>query len=444
MEYQRIAVDAGSVTIGMYVSMLDRPWLETPFIFQGFEVKAQDEIDMLQRHCNWVYVDIERSSLPQAQFRHLIQAQRTRRQTSGHGAQKAVHEPGRWLLMLRRWLARFGLRTQQVADRTTAETGYPILSTVRGEAPDAQAAYTQLAQQHARAVERASLNNDVNIAALRRAVRPAVESVLRNPDAMAWTVFSRKRRRENNVRAIGTAVWCMIFGRHLCFDRQQIEELALGGLLLDIGYVRLSQPLQETRGELTPEQKLAMTSHVQLGEDIVARSNGVPDAVIEMVSCHHERADGSGYPQGLQGMKIPAYGRIAGIADAYDAMTTENTYSPAYSAYDAARTLNELRDKHFAAEVVEQFLKAIGMFPTASIVELSDGTVGVVLEQNRSNALKPKVMVLAHKDKGPLSQSKIIELRDLPVDVTHSNAVWIVAGHEHGAFGIDPISLFRG
>jgi hypothetical protein len=161
-----------------------------------------------------------------------------------------------------------------------------------------------------------------------------------------------------------------------------------------------------------------------------------------MVSCHHERFDGSGYPRGLYGNQIPPFGRIAGIADCYDAMTSETPYSKPMAAYDAARALNDMRGKDFAAEVVEQFIATMGMFPVASLVELNDGSVAVVLEQNPSNVLRPKVLVLLDENRAPLPQPKLLEMRELPLDATHSNAKWIIGGHEHGAFGIDPANIF--
>jgi hypothetical protein len=162
-----------------------------------------------------------------------------------------------------------------------------------------------------------------------------------------------------------------------------------------------------------------------------------------MVACHHERFDGSGYPQGLYGNQIPPFGRVAGIADCYDAMTSERPYSKPMAAYDAARTLNGFRGKEFAPEVVEQFLATMGMFPVASLVELNDGSVAVVLEQNPNNVLKPKLLLLLDRNRAPLPKPQLVELRDLPLDASQSGALWIVKGHEHGAFGIDPANIFE-
>jgi len=140
----------------------------------------------------------------------------------------------------------------------------------------------------------------------------------------------------------------------------------------------------------------------------------------------------------LSGSNLPPLGRIAGIVDCYDAMTTKTSYSPALAAYDAARELNEMRDQQFHGEVVEQFLHTIGMFPTGSIVELSNGSAGLVLEQNRNNPLQPKVLILMDAKGKELKKPRILNAKEW-----HGRGIWIAKGHEHGAFGIDPMDYFN-
>jgi HD-GYP domain-containing protein (c-di-GMP phosphodiesterase class II) len=292
-------------------------------------------------------------------------------------------------------------------------------------------------------MDRATIRGNVHTGELRRAVQPAIDSVLRNPNALAWTVFSRKRSSEKYNRSVGTAIWCLMFGRHLNFDRDMLEDLAMGGMLLDIGNSMLPKSIAATSGAITEEQKNLLRQHAEFGAKILADSQGVAQPVADMVRCHHERFDGSGYPQGVLGNQIPPFGRIAGIADCYDAMTSETPYSKPMAAYDAARALNDMRGRDFATEVVEQFLATMGMFPVASLVELNEGSVAVVLEQNPNNVLRPKVLLLLDQNRTPLPQPRVVEMRDLPLDATQSGALWIVSGHEHGAFGIDPAKIFK-
>ena len=439
---ERLTIDASNAAIGMYVSKLDRPWLETPFVFQGFEIRDREEIDLLQRYCSTITVDVYRGSLTPVEISSLIAAhgkQARLKKTS----KKPPREPGKLARWLRNFLLRHGIIRHNRRAPKLAADGYAITSTVRGEARPAFNAYSRLCRVYDREQLSATQGGKISRRTLDKAVGPVIDSILRNPDAMAWTVFSRRQTSHASGRAVGTAVWCVMFGRQLGFDRQQLEELALGGLLLDFGKIRLPQNLVEREGELPREQLDVMKHHVDYSLDIVHRSASFSRTVVDMVAHHHERADGSGYPAGLKGSAIPPFARIAGIADAFDAMTTANAYSPAYAAFDVASILNEMRGQQFDAEVVDQFLRTVGMFPTASVVELNDRTIGLVIEQNRANALRPKVMVLLDRDGQRLEHPKIIELRDLPPDATQANALWIAKGHPHGAYGIDPMDYFQ-
>lgn len=442
LSIKQVPIDVEKLCEGMYVSKLDRPWLETPFIFQGFEIREQAEIDMLQRYCSSVYIDVERGQLTPDQVRRLIQLQRQPGKPQRQAAPRKAKEPGAFLRWLQKLLIRLGLYRQAATLASSGQAGYRIQTTVRAEADAARDAFKVLAKHHQQMMERATVRGDVRLEELQQAVQPAIDSILRNPNALAWTVFSRKRSSGHYNRAVGTAIGCLVFGRHLEFDRAMLEELAMGGMLLDIGNSMLPKSIAATTGAISEEHKGMLRKHVQFGAQILAQSQGVPQTVADMVLCHHERFDGSGYPRGLYGNQIPPFGRIAGIADSYDAMTSESPYSKPMAAYDAARALNEMRGKAFAAEVVEQFIATMGMFPVASLVELNDGSVGVVLEQNPNNVLRPKVLLLLDGEHEPLPERRVLDMRDLPPDATQSDARWIVGGHEHGAFGIDPADIF--
>jgi HD-GYP domain-containing protein (c-di-GMP phosphodiesterase class II) len=443
LSIKQVPIDVEKACEGMYVSKLDRPWLETPFIFQGFEIREQAEIDMLQRCCSVIYIDVEKGKLTDDQVRRLIQLQRKPAKAPQQAVRRKAKEPGRLSRWLQKLLTRLGLYRQAAALASSGQEGYGIQTTVRAEADAARDAYRTLAKQHKELMDHATIRGEVRMDELRRAVQPAIDSVLRNPNALAWTVFSRKRSSENYNRSVGTAIWCLMFGRHLSFDREMLEDLAMGGMLLDIGNAMLPRSIAATAGAISEEHKTMLRQHVDFGTKILAASQGVAQTVADMVRCHHERFDGSGYPQGMYGNQIPPFGRIAGIADSYDAMTSETPYSRPMAAYDAARVLNDTRGEEFAAEVVEQFLATMGMFPVASLVELNDGSVAVVLEQNPNNVLRPKILLLLDQNRTPLPQPRVVEMRDLPLDATQSGALWIVSGHEHGAFGIDPADIFK-
>lgn len=437
---EKITIDSSDAAIGMYVSMLDRPWLETPFVFQGFTIRDRMDIELLQSYCSDIQIDVQKSGLTRLQVKSLLASATPTKKRAKRVPSRTMKWRGKLLRRLRNLLLRFGLTRQQKAQSEPGEEGYKVTSTVRGEAANAYAAYKALSLQYLEVVKFTRESGIIPTQVVNKAVRPFIKSILRNPDAMAWTIFSR--RDGGLSRAVATSAWCVMFGRHLGFDRNALSDLAVGGLLLDIGNIHLPADVLNIDGEMNREQFLTMSKHVEHGLKVLRLSGSVSDNVRDMVQFHHERADGSGYPMGLHGNKIPVYGRIAAIADAYDAMTTKKSYSQSLGAFDAARALNDMRGKQFSAEVVEQFLCTVGMFPTASVVELNDGMIGLVLEQNRDNTLRPRVMLLLDRDRKPLKKPKFLEMRDLPLDATHAAALWIVKGHEHGAFGIDPKDYF--
>lgn len=425
-------MNTSNLSIGMYVGMLDRPWLETPFVFQGFMIKDKFEIEQLQSYCSQVYVEVERGKLTESQVRAM--AAGAGRMAGHQGPAESKKLPG-WL---HSFVTRTGVGPFLAARRKKRGGGYEMTSTVRREAPAARQAYERCVKSHAKIFSRARRAGCVDIERVTLAVTPLIQSILRNPNAMAWTVFSGKRSGRNYSRAVATAVWAIMFGRHLGFDRKALQNLAIGGLLLDIGNVELSEELLHAEGAITHDEFEQVPQHVQAGVDILCRSADVEPAVFEMVMYHHDRHDGSGYPHETHGSNIPPFGRIAGIVDCYDAMTTKTSYSPALAAYDAARELNEMRNKQFSAEVVEQFLHTIGMFPTGSVVELRDGSAGLVLEQNPRNLLQPKVLILKTAAGDMLGKPQVMNSKDW-----EGRGLWIAKGHEHGAFGIDPMEYFN-
>jgi len=189
-------------------------------------------------------------------------------------------------------------------------------------------------------------------------------------------------------------------------------------------------------------ERAMVKKHVAVGLDMVKTTPGLNADVIAMIQHHHERHDGSGYPKALAGADIPVFGRVAGLIDCFDAMTTKRPYAPARSAYDAVRELNSLSGTAFQRELVEQFVQAVGMFPTGSLVELNTGEVALVIEQNRVRRLRPKLMLLLNPDKTPVSRHALMDLKAKPAGGEEDEARWIVRGLEPGAFGLDPKDYF--
>jgi len=436
-----LKIDTAYVAPGMYVAQLDRPWLATPFLFQGFEISDAAELEQLRKYCRYVYVDIKRSTMSGPEIQARLQRATDSRGLKITAATQSKAAPPTLLQRLAAFLLRFD-PSGWLSARLGGVHVYQSQTTTRAEAPIAAQAYTQATAVLSHVLDAVRDGGNVDVEDVRGAVNPIIDSVLRNPDAMAWLLTLKKRDEYSYNHSIATSVWGVVLGRHLGFDRRSLEILAVGGLLLDIGKTRIPDAILQKQGELSAYESDLVQQHVEIGADLVRNAAGIGQEVVDMIQSHHERHDGSGYPQGLAGADIPVFGRIAGIVDCYDAMITPRSYAGAKSAYMVVRELNTEKGKKFQRELVEQFVQALGMFPSGSIVELNTGEVGIVIEQNRVRRLRPKVMLLLNPAKQPLQENKILDLRKLPSDERDAESVWIASGLEPGAHGIDPKDYF--
>ncbi|MCK4711032.1 MAG: HD domain-containing protein, partial [Gammaproteobacteria bacterium] len=243
---------------------------------------------------------------------------------------------------------------------------------------------------------------------------------------------------------LGSSVWCTSFGRHLGLEKPAIETLSLGGLLLDIGKSKLPGEFLTLIRELTPAELRVMQKHVQFGEKIISEANKDSidqqkyNDVKQMITEHHERSDGSGYPKAIENKDISFFGRMAGIVDSFDAMTSERPYmsSEPLSPNNAVNELYSLRGSKFQTELIEQFIQTVGIYPTGSLVELNTGAVGVVVSINNLRRLRPTIMLILDENKESLPV-----LKELNLDKV-SNDTAIAHGLASGVYNIDIAELF--
>lgn len=441
MLLKRLKIETANLECGMYVAQLDRPWLETPFLFKGFEIRDEKDLKQLRYFCKHVYVDATKGSVPQAKVLEARRREGQYAQSLATPATKLEHA-ARPSLQQRLFGAISRLdRTGTLANLFQTRQYRNVVPT-RVEAPKAAAAYDQAATVLNDTLEQFQQGRGLDASRLKPVVGPLIDSILRNQDAMAWFVGLRKRETSGPQRAIGSAVWAVVLGRHLGFDRNGLDTLALGGMLLDLGNAKLPRDILLKEGKLDDTERAIIRKHVAVGLELVKTTPGLNADVVAMIQHHHERHDGSGYPKGLAGADIPVFGRIAGLIDCFDAMTTKRPYAPARSAYDAVRELNGLSGTRFQKELVEQFVQAVGMFPTGSLVELNTGEVALVIEQNRVRRLRPKLMLLLTADKTPVSRHALMDLKAKPAGGDDDEARWIIRGLEPGAYGLDPKDYF--
>ncbi len=257
---------------------------------------------------------------------------------------------------------------------------------------------------------------------------------------MVWLSRVREKDAYSYHHAFRCAIWGTVFGRHLGLSRQALDNLAFGLTLMDVGKARLPAGLLGKPGLLLPAERVELRKHVDYSIEILSAMPEVPSQVLQMVAEHHERFDGNGYPNQLAGKAISPLGKIAGMVDTYDAMTSERPYARALTSVEAVSRLYELRNTEFQSQLVEEFIQAIGVYPTGSLVQMSDQEVGVVIAQNAERRLRPKLLILLDADRRSLSRPRYVDMMTTTHD-GRGEPLRIVTSLLPGTYGVDPAKV---
>ena len=253
---------------------------------------------------------------------------------------------------------------------------------------------------------------------VQEAVGYMVESVVRNPDALMWLSRLKSEDAYTYEHGLNCSIYMMAFGRHMGLGSDSLQVLGTSGLMQDVGKIRLPHELIERQGELDWDEFERIKSHVNHSLDILNESSSTSPLVLDVVNQHHERLDGSGYPQGLAGEHIWQLGGMAGIVDVYTALTTLRPYSGPISSQEALRKLYDWRATYFDDNLIEQFIQCVGIYPVGSLVQLNTGEIAVVVSQNRQRRLKPRVMLILDEAKQSYGRPRMIDLMLDPLTQT--------------------------
>lgn len=424
----------------MFVLELDRPWLGTPFLLQGFLVESDQQVADLQQYCTTVTIDRSRSLEP-----HFVAEPRTkyapRRSGSSAPAYTIESMPDEFHATCRL------LRERPPKRRSTKVVpqilGFDKQSKLEAEllysAPIVDDVKKKLAS--IRTAMGAAVAGDISeVSAL---VAEMAEAVERNPDAMIWLTRLRTSDEYSYDHAVDVSVHLMVLARFLGMPATTVEMLGLVGLMQDIGKVNIPAAVLGKHEALTDAELALVQSHVASSMEILVGQPGFSLEALNIVGSHHERFDGSGYPRRIQGEKISLHAELAGLVDSYCAMMRQRVYCAAVSSQQALEKLIHMRGTKFRAPIVDQLIQCIGLYPIGTLVELNSGEVGVVIQQNQVRRLKPRVMIVLGPDKSVERRPRTLDLIMDPAD-SNGEPYRILRSLPMDAYGINPADFYLG
>lgn len=411
-------VPVDRLEFGVFIAELDRPWTETPFMYQGFVLSNEKQLEALKKHCKTVFIDLDKGpDLPERS--DLLAGD------SGKPAAPKIPAP----------------LGPSVLTSIKHKVTYREKATVDEELPVARTALRKTEVLLKDIMGTVQAGKALDAPRVKEAVTSMADSVVRNPDAMMLLAKLKEKGGHTLDRAFGVSIYMLTFGRFLELPREQLDLLGMVGLLQDVGMTAVPEEVVTKKGPLTKVEQAVCRSHITHTVDILKQTPGLPPELAELAALHHERYDGSGYAKGLKGPELGLFVSIAGLVDTFDAMIHTRTYAEVYSPSNALNYLYSMRNTLFDGPMVEQFVQCIGIFPVGSLVELNSGEVGIVIAQNMVRRLLPRVMVVLDAKGNPLRPQVILDLAQEP-KASPGVPYRIKRTLEQGSVPIDPAEFF--
>jgi putative nucleotidyltransferase with HDIG domain len=238
------------------------------------------------------------------------------------------------------------------------------------------------------------------------------ESVFRNVDAMVGLTRIKEHDPYTATHCVNVCVLVLAVAHANGVDKSTAEMLATATLLHDIGKTKVPLEILNKPGRFEPDELDEMRKHTIYGEEVLREMSGVTEEMMYIATQHHEMFNGSGYPHKLSGEEIHRFGQMTAVADVYDALTSARVYKPALPPHFALTRIYGNRDTEFRKDIVDLFVKSLGLYPVGSLITLNTGEVGIVCEPNPENSRQPKVGIFISRYKKRRMVPTVVDLSE--------------------------------
>ncbi len=367
---KRIKVE--DLRIGMYIDKLDGNWLQHPFWKSAFNLVELKVLKAIQDSAiTHVWIDTSK----------------------GDDINTAPATP-------------------RIEEVTKPAKLPPVKETIIPLEEELEAARETLAKAKKATIEmftEARMGNSIKIAEAGPLVEEISQSVARNPAAMLSITRMKNKDDYTYLHSVAVCALMIALGKQLNY-KGDLQSLGMAGLLHDVGKMAIPEDVLNKPGKLTDSEFEIVKNHPRRGWEMLKDSYGVDEIALEVCLHHHEKVDGTGYPDKLSGDALTLVARMGAVCDVYDAITSDRCYKKGWEPAMALKKMAEWKDGHFDDAVFKAFVKTVGIYPTGTLIKLQSGRLGVVMDQSEKTLLQPKLKIFySTSSRAPIPQ-KIIDL----------------------------------
>ena len=369
-------IPVGDLCVGMHLHELGGAWLDHPFWRSSFKIEDTQTIQKIR----------------------------------ASGVREAWIDTSRGLDVV-------GGVTEEQADAeverelqtSIAEPAPTPRQSTEAEIAKAREVCARAVQEVGRLFQEARMGKAIQTDAIMPVATEIAASVERNPGVLSALLRLRHQDSYTYMHSVSVGALMVGLGRQLGIESSQLPELGLAGLLHDVGKVGIELELLNKKGRLSEEEFARLRTHAPYGHRLLVKGNA-SEIALQVTRHHHERADGSGYPDGLGGDAITLPARMAAVCDVYDATTSNRPYKDAWQPAFALRKMAEWSRTQYDLRVFHAFVRAVGIYPIGTLVRLKSGYLGIVVDQSDAALLTPHVKVFFSIEHGHRVPAKVIDL----------------------------------
>ncbi|GGP20745.1 HD-GYP domain-containing protein [Silvimonas iriomotensis] len=357
---RKISID--QLTTGMYIHDLNLAWFDHPFVRNQFMLETLDDLAQIRATgLKELYIDAARGcDVTEAPTLEEVQA------TTEATLLEAL--------------------SRQVKPEIELRP-----ASLRDEAVRAASIHKQADKAVRKVMQDVRLGRMVEIAEVEDVVDAIAGTIERNASAMLGILCIKNKNEYTFLHSVAVGTLMIAFAKSLGMDADTVRSAGVAGLLHDTGKMCVPDDILNKPGRLSEEEFNVMKSHPLEGWEVLRQLDGIDPVALEVTLHHHERLDGTGYPHKLKGDEIGQITRMASIVDVYDAITSDRVYHKGLPAAQVLRKLWEWSPNHFDPQLVQHFIRTVGIYPVGSLLRLHSGRLAIVVEANAAAPLLPRL-----------------------------------------------------